>query len=284
MTCQGMGVRSSRSNTTNNNTNAAAGDDAAGMAAMSSVWGDWMNEEMTSSSNTNNTAAATDDNNANVKTEPVPTATSTAASASTEPRSYTTLPLTPSSSSSNHPPGILLQTGTLDSSIPGRSHLPKQPRAIDLDCPTVLFPSSALKNVKFIKIISNPTACHSVAISQDGKAYGWGRNENGQLGLGYTSGCVPVPTLLSVGDVNDDGSSSIVSAGVGKYHTLLVTKSGTVYGSGGNKCGQLGVNNEKLDMCDKFRKCVVEYSDDDETIVHVSMWYLFFVLKSCFFE
>ena len=32
------------------------------------------------------------------------------------------------------------------------------------------------------------------------------------------------------------------------------------------------MNNEKLDMCDKFRKCVVEYSDDDETIVHVSMW------------
>jgi alpha-tubulin suppressor-like RCC1 family protein len=100
----------------------------------------------------------------------------------------------------------------------------------------------------------------------DGQAYGWGRNESGQLGLGYSSPCVPLPTLLTL----PDGNAHIVSAGVGKYHTLLVTQDGNVFASGGNKCGQLGVNNEKLEGCDRFRKCVVVGGGEDEKIVHVS--------------
>lgn len=273
MTCQGMGVRSRSDVGTNNGEGNA---DAAGMAAMSSVWGDWMNEEMTNnmtSSNNNAAAAAAANDDANK------TAQATTSSSSSDPRRYTSLPLAPPRSS----PGILLQTGTLDSTIPGRSHPPKQPRPVDVDCPTILFPS-LFKGVKFTRVVSNPAACHSVALTSDGKAYGWGRNENGQLGLGYASPCVPVPTLLFVGNNNDnaadnsnDDDNIIVSAGVGKYHTLLVTKTGTVYASGGNKCGQLGVNNEKMDGCDKFRKCVVDYNgnndgDDDERIVHVSSW------------
>ena len=113
---------------------------------------------------------------------------------------------------------------------------------------------------------------HCNTLISDGEAYGWGRNESGQLGLGYSSPCVPFPTLLSI----DPKSSSVkfVSAGVGKTHTLLVTEEGTVYASGGNKCGQLGVNNEKLEGCDRFRKCVVvDYAGDEEEgvkIIHVS--------------
>jgi alpha-tubulin suppressor-like RCC1 family protein len=48
-----------------------------------------------------------------------------------------------------------------------------------------------------------------------------------------------------------------VGAAVGKYHTLLVGANGKVYGSGGNLCGQLGINNMGLKGIDKFRKCVV---------------------------
>ena len=48
-----------------------------------------------------------------------------------------------------------------------------------------------------------------------------------------------------------------------------------MYASGGNKCGQLGVNNEKLEGCDKFRKCtVVDYGGEEEDgvkIIHVSI-------------
>lgn len=106
-------------------------------------------------------------------------------------------------------------------------------------------------------------------ITLDGQAYGWGRNESGQLGLGYSSPCVPVPTLLSISE-----DVTFVSAAVGKSHTLLVTTEGAVYASGGNKCGQLGVNNEKLEGCDKFRKCIiVDYASDDTEgvkIVHAA--------------
>jgi hypothetical protein len=48
-----------------------------------------------------------------------------------------------------------------------------------------------------------------------------------------------------------------VGAGVGKYHTILVADDGRAYASGGNLCGQLGINNEKVRGVEKFRRCVV---------------------------
>ena len=47
---------------------------------------------------------------------------------------------------------------------------------------------------------------------KSGLAYGWGRNETGQLGQGYSSRCVALPVLLTVGD--DD--VRFVGAAVGK--------------------------------------------------------------------
>ena len=44
---------------------------------------------------------------------------------------------------------------------------------------------------------------------------------------------------------------------MGKYHTVLVGSNGKVYASGGNLCGQLGINNMGIKGLDKFRKCVV---------------------------
>ena len=148
MTCQGMGVRSSRSNAVDSN-NAAAGGD---MAAMSSVWGDWMSEEMTGATASTSTAATT-------KSKETPAAT-TAGAPTTGPRTYL-LPVTPPQSK----PGILLQTGTLDSTIPGRSSIPKVPRVLDLECPTRLF-TNTLGDVKFVKVVTSATACHSVGITK----------------------------------------------------------------------------------------------------------------------
>ena len=81
--------------------------------------------------------------------------------------------------------------------------------------------------------------------------------------MGYTSAVVPLPTKLSIGD--DDGIK-FVGAGVGKYHTILVGSNGLAYGSGGNLCGQLGINNMGSKGIDKFRKCVVmgQISGDDD--------------------
>lgn len=100
---------------------------------------------------------------------------------------------------------------------------------------------------------ASPTSCHSLAISSTGVAYGWGRNETGQLGLGSTSAVVPLPTKLTV---PEDGVK-FVGGGVGKYHTVLVGSNGIAYASGGNLCGQLGINNQGCQGVDKFRKCSV---------------------------
>lgn len=146
MTCQGMGVRSRRGDAADNNAAGGGGD----MAAMSNVWGDWMNEEMTTGAAASSTAA-TSSNAAKTETVPAPAKVST----SRGPRSYI-LPLSPSHSK----PSLLLQTGTLDSTIPGRSSIPKQPRAADLECPTIL------TDIKFVKVCTSAGSCHSVGITE----------------------------------------------------------------------------------------------------------------------
>ncbi|KAL7479906.1 hypothetical protein ACHAW6_005625 [Cyclotella cf. meneghiniana] len=276
MTCQGMGVRTSRSSArTSGATDAGVAGTAGGeaIAAMTNVWGDWMTEEMTAPTDSNaavataNVAASDADNE---PTDAKPASSAAATTAAAGPRAYL-LPIEPRSA--NTKPGLLLQTGTLDATIPGRGSVGKVPRLLDLECPTRLFPG--LLGIKFVAVVTSATACHSVGITQDGQAYGWGRNESGQLGLGYSSPCIPVPTLLFI-DASKTGSSQVrfVSAGVGKHHTLLVTDEGAVYATGGNKCGQLGINNEKLEACDRFRKSVVvDYGADEEDtvkIVHAS--------------
>ena len=139
---------------------------------------------------------------------------------------------------------------------PGRSSISKEPLPHELVAPTLLFPSSIFgkTTTKIAYIATSPTSCHSIAITTTGQAYGWGRNETGQLGLGYNSPVVPLPTLLYV---ESESNLKFVGAAVGKYHTLLVGANGKVYGSGGNICGQLGINNMGLKGIDKFRKCVV---------------------------
>ena len=76
------------------------------------------------------------------------------------------------------------------------------PETFTLQAPTLLLPSIFGKKKKAF-VSASPTACHSVAITKDGNAYGWGRNETGQLSLGYGSACVPVPAPLIVG--GDEG-------------------------------------------------------------------------------
>lgn len=240
MNCQGQGVRSSR--------RSAGGDADAGAAmdpTMMNVWGDFMNEELEAP--TAPPAAAA---------KPSGTASATATSG---PRSYV-LPIQPRTNT----PGLLAQTGTLDASVPGRSSVSKTPAKHELECPTLLFPTSIFGQMRIATIATSPSACHSVAITTDGKAFGWGRNETGQLGLGYTSAVVPLPTELSI--PGEEGEITFVGAGVGKYHTILVGSNGLCYASGGNVCGQLGINNMGVKQIEKFRKCSIMgqmVGDDD---------------------
>lgn len=88
---------------------------------------------------------------------------------------------------------------------------------------------SGLGKVTFVSCGDN----HTLAIC-GGHAYTWGQGTWGRLGLG-TQDDVSVPTKVDLGD------EAAVSGACGSYHTLMLTKSGAVYGFGWNAQGRLGL-------------------------------------------
>lgn len=76
---------------------------------------------------------------------------------------------------------------------------------------------------------------HSAAIKNDGTLWTWGRNENGQLGIGnYTDKDVPT----RVGNDTD-----WVNVAAGDTHTLAIKQNGSIWAWGNNGDGQLGIGN-----------------------------------------
>lgn len=85
----------------------------------------------------------------------------------------------------DHPKGgKLAQTGTLDWNSVGRQRKSATDLGpLDLCSPTLLSPTVFGKvNVAFVAASSS--SCHSVAVSTEGKVFGWGRNESGQVRRG----------------------------------------------------------------------------------------------------
>jgi alpha-tubulin suppressor-like RCC1 family protein len=73
---------------------------------------------------------------------------------------------------------------------------------------------------------------HSLAVTQDGQLWTWGRNSEGQLGMGDLSDQA-LPTLVP-------GMTPLVSISASETHSLCV-KNGQVFAWGRNDYGQLGV-------------------------------------------
>ncbi|KAK7003641.1 E3 ubiquitin-protein ligase HERC4 [Biomphalaria glabrata] len=81
---------------------------------------------------------------------------------------------------------------------------------------------------------------HTVILTQDGQVATWGSNSFGQLGLGATETLfIDEPRFLDClkGLPIDQVAS-------GSNHSLILSKSGAVYGWGRNSFGQLGLNNK----------------------------------------
>lgn len=76
-------------------------------------------------------------------------------------------------------------------------------------------------------------ATHSVVLKSDGKIWAWGRNEDGQLGIGsYTDSYTPV-------QVGTDSDWIDVATGIN--HTVAIKRDGSLWGWGDHSFGQLGL-------------------------------------------
>lgn len=97
---------------------------------------------------------------------------------------------------------------------------------------------SCLDSIRVKAAYSGCSACHTVLITEEGKAYTWGRNDKGQLGhvdLKRRDVPAPVETLKE---------TAVVSAACGRSHTLFLTDHGSVFSCGDNKMGQCGVGSQ----------------------------------------
>jgi alpha-tubulin suppressor-like RCC1 family protein len=112
-----------------------------------------------------------------------------------------------------------------------------------------------LQNLRIIKVASGDR--HSLALTEDGRVYGFGSNEYGQLGLGpgtdETDGrkstssrdhIFPEPKLLNQGALE---RRRIVRVACGERHSVALSDSGEVICWGYGKNGQLGLG-EKATM------------------------------------
>ena len=75
---------------------------------------------------------------------------------------------------------------------------------------------------------------HTVIVSSDGEAFGFGQNDRGQLGL--EGGKISVPRRIT-------NLSKIKQVSCGQYFTVCVDEIGDMWSFGFNVCGQLGTGN-----------------------------------------
>ena len=156
----------------------------AAKAANSSAWADFMQDEMPvangngSGDNGGKKGAASEETTVAESNGSGEVSSSTTEDTRTYILPIKALPATP---------GVLAQTGTLNSSIAGRDKLTnalltKDNEHIHLGSPTILFPNSVFDDVPISHIATSCSSCHSLVVDVNGALYGWGRNEMNQLG------------------------------------------------------------------------------------------------------
>lgn len=136
--------------------------------------------------------------------------------------------------------GRLLICGGINWDLIGRKEVPKSmaKNGASAEMKNLWAPHVWSEKIAIRDIISSCCACHSVIITDEGKAMTFGRNDKGQLGHGDTN------TRNTPEYVKALEGEHIVSAACGKGHTLFLTDKGVVYSCGDNKMGQLGHGNQ----------------------------------------
>ncbi|GAA5955189.1 hypothetical protein JCM3765_003239 [Sporobolomyces pararoseus] len=135
-------------------------------------------------------------------------------------------------------------------------------------------------NIKFKRVFTSHSGCHAVVITLDNKAYLVGRNDHHQL-------THPLPGHLVDPHLSSDGLPSqtpaalypfpiselpdsnvpvqlkeqkVVSAAVGRAHTVLITEKGEAWTCGWNHCGQCG--QEGGEHVSSFKRVLGDLKDE----------------------
>ena len=98
--------------------------------------------------------------------------------------------------------------------------------------------STPIAGKKIVKIAAGQG--HSLALTDDGRVYTWGRNDTGQLGNNATTDAM-LPVAVTVTGT-PMSNKTIVEIASGARHSLAIDSSGKVYAWGHNGSGQLGNN------------------------------------------
>merc|ERR1712070_322349 len=94
-------------------------------------------------------------------------------------------------------------------------------------------PSPVLRTPsRMVKTISSGS-CHSVAVTDGGDVWAWGRNDHGQLGVGFVSCEMSMPQKIPL-------DQPIETVTAGHRHTLIVSRTGELMACGESRHGQLG--------------------------------------------
>jgi len=84
---------------------------------------------------------------------------------------------------------------------------------------------------------------HSLFVCEDGTVYASGNGRNGRLGDGRTDNHIEkIPIQINIDNI---GNKMVIKAEAGHDHSLFLCKDGTVYASGQNINGQLGIGRYK---------------------------------------
>ncbi|KAG6721473.1 hypothetical protein I3842_03G113300 [Carya illinoinensis] len=101
-------------------------------------------------------------------------------------------------------------------------------------------PIKALNGIKIKQIACGDSHC--LAVTMEGEVQSWGRNQNGQLGLGTMEDSLVPQKIQAFQGV------SIKMVAAGAEHTAAVTEAGELYGWGWGRYGNLGLGdrNDRL--------------------------------------
>uniref|UniRef100_A0A803PIG1 RCC1-like domain-containing protein n=1 Tax=Cannabis sativa TaxID=3483 RepID=A0A803PIG1_CANSA len=121
-------------------------------------------------------------------------------------------------------------------------------------------PIKALHGIRITQIACGDSHC--LAVTMEGEVQSWGRNQNGQLGLGTTEDSLVPRKIQAFKGI------SIKMVAAGAEHTAAITEDGSLYGWGWGRYGNLGLG----DRNDRLVPEKVSTVDDEKMIMVACGW------------